>query len=100
MTEDRVGDGGCQRERRSHQRPKRLIEAIVCRRNDGFVESAIGFDGVVVTGCRLPHEAVSLADSGKLSWVRAPRCEGGRLRLEAQPEFEEFNDNSAIGGAL
>ena len=83
MTEDRVRDGGSQRKRRSHERTERLIEAIVRRRDDGFVETAIGFDGVVVTGCRLPHEAISFANSGKLSWVRAPRCEGGRLRLEA-----------------
>src|SRR5271169_3833056 len=100
MTENRVRDWGGQRKRRSHERSEWLIEAIVRRRDDAFVETAIGFDGVVVTGCRLPHEAVSLANSGKLSYVRSPRCEGGRLRLEAQPEFEEFNDNSAIGGAL
>jgi ABC-type branched-subunit amino acid transport system ATPase component len=55
-----------------------------------IMETAIGFDGVVVTGCRRPHEAVSLLDSGKLSGVRSPRREGGRRRLEAQPEFEEF----------
>ena len=83
MTEDRIRDGGSQRKRRSHERAERLIEAIVRRRDDGFVETAIGLDGVVVTGCRLPHEAVSLANSSQLSCVRAPRCEGSRLRLEA-----------------
>ena len=39
MTEDRVGDGGGQRKRRPHERPERLIEAIVRRRDDGFVET-------------------------------------------------------------
>ena len=84
-------------ERRSHERPERLIEAIVRRRDDGFVETAIGFDGVVVTGFRLPHEAVSLANSRKLSCVRLPRCEGGRRRLEAQPEFEELELKQGVG---
>ena len=45
MTEDRVGDRGGQRKRRSHERTERLIEAIVRRRDDGFMETAIGFDG-------------------------------------------------------
>src|ERR1700722_16551250 len=100
MTENRVRDWGGQRKRRSHERAERLIEAIVRRCDDGFVKTAIGLDRVVVTGCRLPHEAVSLANSGKLSCVRSPRCEGGRRRLEAQPEFEELNDDSAIGRTL
>ena len=100
MTENRVGDRGGQRKCRSHECAERLIEAIVRRRDDGFMETGIGLDGVVVTGCRRPHEAVSLLDSGKLSGVRSPRREGGRRRLEAQPEFEEFNDNSAVGRTL
>src|ERR1700722_803977 len=82
MTENRVRDWGGQRKRRSHERAERLIEAIVRRCDDGFVKTAIGFDRVVVTGGRLPHEAVSLANSGKLSCVRSPRCEGGRRGRE------------------
>ena len=42
MTEDRVRDGGSERKRRSYERAKRLIEAIVRRRDDGFMERAIG----------------------------------------------------------
>ena len=54
MTEDRVGDRGGQRKRRSHERAERLIEAIVRRRDDGFMETAIGFDG---RSYRLPTPA-------------------------------------------
>jgi hypothetical protein len=100
MTEYCVGNGGGQRKRRSHQRAERLIEAVVGRHDDTFMKAAIRFDGIEVTRCRLPHEAVSLLDSGKLSWVPSPRRKRGRRRLEAQPEFEEFNDNCAVGRTL
>jgi hypothetical protein len=38
------------------------------------METAIGFDGVVIPRCRIPHKAVSLTDLGKLSCVRSPGC--------------------------